>query len=146
VTGSVVRQSDGRWARGASGNVSGRPPGTRNRFSEKFVSDVAAIWDQHGADVLQKMVADEPSRFVELCGRLIPRDVSVTLQTRLPGNLETDDWSALLELLSAIKTALPNDMRRPGEIAHFVSEAIRAHASTLIDALPAKEQTANQGP
>ena len=129
-----MRQSDGRWARGASGNVSGRPPGTRNRFSEKFVSDVAAVWDQHGATVLEKMVKEEPARFAELCGRLIPKDVQVSLSARMPGNLEPDDWQALLELLGAVRVALPGDQRKPGEIAQLVTEALRLHSAKVVDA------------
>jgi hypothetical protein len=130
----VARHNNGRWQLGQSGNPSGRGVGTRNRFSEKFVSDVAAVWDQHGASVLEKMVTDEPARFAELCGRLIPRDVQVSLQTRMPGGLEPDDWQAIVELLSAVKAALPNDQRKPGEIAELVIEALRSHQAPMIDA------------
>jgi len=52
----------------------------------------------------------------------------------MPGNLEADDWSALLEALGAIKQALPNDNRRPGEIAQLVTDALRLHSAKQIDA------------
>ena len=70
--------NSGRWKPGESGNPLGRPIGTRNRFSEKFVSDIAAAWDKHGGSVIERMVRNEPARFAELCGRLIPKDVQVS--------------------------------------------------------------------
>jgi hypothetical protein len=130
----VARNNNGRWQPGQSGNPAGRGVGTRNRFSEKFVSDIAAVWDQHGAKILETMASEEPARFAELCGRLIPRDVQVSLQTRMPGGLEPDDWQAIVELLSAVKAALPNDQRKPGEIAELVLEALRSHQAPMIDA------------
>jgi hypothetical protein len=130
---TVARQNNGRWVPGASGNTAGRPVGTRNRFSEKFVNDVAAVWDKHGAGVLERMIRNEPARFAELCGRLIPKDVQVSLSARMPGGLEPDDWQATMEVLQAVKTALPdaND-RQPGEVMLFVLDAIRAHNAVEI--------------
>ena len=130
---TVARQNNGRWVPGASGNTAGRPVGTRNRFSEKFVNDVAAVWDEHGASVLEQMVRNEPARFAELCGRLIPKDVQVSLSARLPGNLEPDDWQAMLELLGAVRTALPGDGRKPGEIAALVTDALRLYSAKLVE-------------
>ena len=70
---------------------------------------------------------------------LLPRehptkDVQISLQARLPGGLDEPDWAALLELLSAVKAALPNDERKPGEIAELVTEALRSHQAPMIDA------------
>ena len=121
------------WKQGQSGNPAGRPIGTRNRFSEKFVSDVAAVWDERGPDILEKMAADEPARFAELCGRLIPKDVQVSLSARLPGGLEPEDWQSVMEMLGAVKTALPGDQRKPGEIAELVTDALRLHSAKLIE-------------
>jgi hypothetical protein len=136
VTSSIERplRKNGRWAPGVSGNAAGRPIGTRNRFSETFVSDIAATWDKHGAAILDKMAADEPSRFAEMCGRLIPRDVQVSLQTRLPGNLEPDEWQLAMEVFQAIKGALPDaGNRQPGEVMAYVLEALRSHDAKLIE-------------
>ena len=121
------------WKPGESGNKLGRPIGTRNRFSEKFVGDIAAAWDKHGAGVIERMVRNEPARFAELCGRLIPKDVQVSLSTRMPGNLEPDDWQAILELLGAVRTALPGDGRKPGEIAALVTDALRLYSAKLVE-------------
>jgi hypothetical protein len=122
------------WKPGESGNKLGRPIGTRNKFSENFVSDVAATWARHGESILEKMVTEEPTRFAELCGRLIPRDVQLTVSQRVPGGLEADDWAIALEVFQAVRAGLPGaDKRQPGEVMNFVLEAIRSHDAKLIE-------------
>jgi hypothetical protein len=130
---NTERQNNGRWVAGASGNPAGRPVGTRNKFSESFVSDVAATWTKHGSNILEKMVTEEPTRFAELCGRLIPRDVQLTVSQRVPGGLEAEDWQIATEVFRAVKDALPDATKRqPGEVLNFVLQAIRAHNAVEI--------------
>jgi Family of unknown function (DUF5681) len=135
VQANELERRKGGWRPGESGNPAGRPIGTRNKFSEQFLSDVAATWAKHGGTILEKMAVEESARFAELCGRLIPRDVQLTIGQRLPGGLEPDEWQALLAVLQAVKIALPDDKRQPGEIAVFVTEAIRMHGAKLISEL-----------
>jgi hypothetical protein len=117
-----------------SGNAAGRPIGIRNRFSEAYVSDIAAVWSEKGAGILDKMAADEPARFAELCGRLIPRDLQVTLSARLPGNLDPEDWQIALAVFQVVKDALPDaNQRQPGEVMAYVLEALRSHDAKLIE-------------
>jgi len=124
----------GQWKPGQSGNPQGRPLGTRNRFSENFVSDVAAVWQDRGRGILEKMAQDEPARFAELCGRLIPKDVSLTISERLPGGLDAEDWQLTMEILHATRQALPDaSERKPGDVLSFVFEAIRAHNAKAIE-------------
>jgi hypothetical protein len=77
------------------------------------------------------MARKEPSRFADFCSRLIPRDVSVTLQQKLPGGLQPDDWQLALAVFQAVKDALPDtNQRQPTEVMEFVLQAIRAHCVT----------------
>ena len=131
---SGITKHAGQWKPGQSGNPQGRPLGTRNKFSESFVSDVAAVWQDRGHGILEKMAQDEPARFAELCGRLIPKDVSLTISERLPGGLDAEDWQLTMEILQATRQALPDATeRKPGEVLSFVLDAIRAHNAKAID-------------
>ena len=133
MTNEITKHT-GQFKPGQSGNPAGRPLGTRNKFSEAFVSDVAAVWESRGRGILEKMAQGEPARFAELCGRLIPKDVSLTISERLPGGLDADDWQLTREMLQAIRQAMPDaNERKPGDVMTFVLEAIRAHNAKIID-------------
>jgi Family of unknown function (DUF5681) len=119
---------------GQSGNPNGRPQGARNRFSETFMRDLAAKWAACGGDILDRVATEEPAKFFSVAASLIPRDVSLTLSARLPGNLELEDWQLTLNVLDAIKTALPDaSQRQPSDVMTFLLDAIRAHDSKLIE-------------
>ena len=119
-----------RWKTGKSGNPSGRPKGSRNAFSAAFVGDLQASWAQHGPTVLDQVAKRDPGRYLGVCASLIPRDVSLSIEQRLPGGLSPSDMA----IFQAIKAALPdaND-RQPGEVMTYVLEAIRARGAKLIE-------------
>jgi hypothetical protein len=79
------------------------------------------------------MARKDGRSFAHLAAKLIPQDVSLSISARLPGDLPPDDWQAMLELLSAVKTALPDDKRQPGAIAQLVTEALRLHSAKLVE-------------
>jgi len=130
---SVTRGPGRPWQPGQSGNPSGRPIGSRNKFAEAFVSDVAEAWAKDGASILNRVAQDEPAKFLDVCARIVPKDVQVSLSARMPNGLEAEDWQALLELLGAVKAALPGDTRRPGEITQLVTDALRLHSAKLVE-------------
>jgi hypothetical protein len=117
---------------GQSGNPSGRPT-VRSRLTERFIGDISDAWSKHGATVLERLAKQSPTQFAGLCAALVPKDVQLSISARLPGNLEPDDWSAMLELLSEVRAALPGDDRKPGEIAQLVREALRLHAAKVVE-------------
>ena len=120
------------WSQGQTGNPNGRPT-ARSRLTERFIADVSDTWAQHGSQILQGMAKKEPSRFADLCSRLIPRDMEVTLRQQLPGGLDQQDWQLVTEIMGAIKEALPDaGQRQPGEVMQYVLDAIRAQSATLI--------------
>jgi len=125
------------WKPGQSGNPAGRPVGARNRFAEQFCKDLADKWEACGADVIDKVVADDPAKFLSICAGLIPRELALTLEARTPGGLDADDWALALEVFRAIKDTLPNATdRQPGEVLEFVSKAIRTANAKLIEVEP----------
>jgi hypothetical protein len=119
---------------GVSGNPNGRPPGhhTRHMFSEAFMRDLSASWSQDGATVLRRVAKENPSSYFSVCARLLPAEVTATIEQIAPRGLDADD----LAILRAIKQSLPaaNSMT-PATVLNYVLDAVRAHSShQLIDA------------
>jgi hypothetical protein len=95
--------------------------------------DLAETWEELGAEAMRKAALCEPAKFVAICASLIPKDVSVTLSARLPGNLDPEDYSTFQELLQAAKQVIPDvNSRRPGDIANLMIDALRSHLSTAL--------------
>src|SRR5215469_8091976 len=68
----------GRNARGqfTTGNP-GRPVGSRNRLSEQFLSALAADWEEHGIEVLQKVREDRPADYLRVIASVLPKEMHV---------------------------------------------------------------------
>jgi hypothetical protein len=116
---------------GQSGNPNGRPT-ARSRLTE--LADVSHTWEQHGSQILQGMAKKEPVKFADLCSRLIPRDMEVTLRQQLPGGLDQQDWQLVTEVMSAVKQAIPDaGARSPGAVMQHVLDALRAHDAKVIE-------------
>jgi hypothetical protein len=121
------------WVKGESGNPAGRPVGTRNAFSAVFVTDLTAVWAEHGPTVLDTVARRDPVRFLGVCASVLPRDVALSIEQRTPGNLDPADWAIVLELLQAVKEAVPGaETKAPGTVLAFARDAIRAHSATVI--------------
>ena len=128
-----------QWKPGQSGNLNGRPVGTRQAFSAGFYRDLAEVFAKHGRAAMEKTAQDQPSVFFGICARLLPNDVRVTVEQSLPGNLSPSDWADLRELLSAIQSALPDAAdRAPGEVFQIVRDALgKPQGNSLSEIEPA---------
>jgi hypothetical protein len=108
--------------------------------------DLADVWAEKGKAAMEQTAALEPAKFVAICAGLIPKDVSVTLSARLPGNLELEDYSTFQELLQAAKQAIPDvNSRQPGDIANLMLTALRSHLSTALVNAGDTPQRASEG-
>lgn len=61
------------WQPGQSGNPAGRPKGSRHRFSEKFVNDFLADWEEHGLKVIAKVREDKPDVYLRTAAAILPK-------------------------------------------------------------------------
>jgi hypothetical protein len=96
--------------------------------------DLAETWEELGAEAMRKAALCEPAKFVAICASLIPKDVQLTLQTRLPGNLSPEEYDTLIGVLSAVREALPEaDRRNPADAMQFVLDAIRSHGAKPVE-------------
>jgi hypothetical protein len=114
------------WQPGQSGNLNGRPIGSRSAFSAGFTRDLAEVWAKHGRAAMEKTAVDQPGVFFATCARLLPSDVKLTIEQQLPGNLSPSDWNLMLEIVDAVKSAIPDAANRPaGQVLEFVLGALR---------------------
>jgi hypothetical protein len=74
-----------RWQLGQSGNVNGRPAGSRRAFSASFLKDLAEVWQEHGRDTMVSTVKLNPAVFFATCARLIPSDLKLTVEQSFGG-------------------------------------------------------------
>jgi len=114
------------WPPGVSGNPNGRPVGSRTVFSQGFLKDLASVWAERGCAAMEKTAIDQPGVFFATCARLIGPEVKLTIEQQLPGNLSPADWNLMMQILDAVKSAIPDAANRPaGEVLEFVLGALR---------------------
>jgi hypothetical protein len=113
----------------------GRPPGQRNRLSNKLITDLSEIWHEHGAGILLKMVHRDPTQLARLAYATLPKDILVSVEQRIPGGLSAEDWGLLQEVLTMIRGAIPPGSNSPpAEVFGVIETALRAHFARAIEA------------
>ena len=82
------------WKAGESGNPAGRPKGSRNKLGEAFVADLYADWKEHGASVIKRVRAEEPSTYLRVVASILPNELNIKDET-LAGMSDEDVFGAL---------------------------------------------------
>lgn len=75
TNGKTVEGRDertGRFVRGSNGGP-GRKLGSRNKLTTEFLDDLYAKWQQHGADVLERVIRDNPVQFAKIVANVLRR-------------------------------------------------------------------------
>src|SRR6478672_3072496 len=120
-----------QWKPGQSGNLNGRPVGTRQAFSAGFLRDLAEVWSEEGRETMVKTARTNPAVFFATCARLIPNDVRVQ---QLPGNLSMEDWQVMKEIIAAVRQAIPDAADAPpGAVLEHVLGALQAVEAKIIN-------------
>ena len=65
------------FVKGQSGNPTGRPPGSKHKISEKFISALTADFEQHGETVISQVRAEKPEQYLKIVADLVPKDVNL---------------------------------------------------------------------
>ena len=115
-----------RWKPGQSGNLNGRPVGTRQAFSAGFLRDLAEVWSEEGRETMVKAARANPATFFAVCARLIGPEVKLTIEQSLPGNLSAEDWAMMREIVDAVKQAIPDAASQPpGAVLLYVKDRLQ---------------------
>jgi hypothetical protein len=122
------------WKPGQSGNLNGRPVGSRTVFSEAFLKDLAEVWSDEGREAMLKTAKTNPTVFFATRARLIPQDVKLTVEQQLPGNLSMEDWQVMKEIIGAIRQAIPDaNSKPPGAVLEHVLDALRLADARILN-------------
>jgi hypothetical protein len=65
---------------GVSGNPSGRPVGSKNKFAEAFWQDFYAAWQEEGPEALRRCAQDSPKDFCKIAAMLMPKELRSDVQ------------------------------------------------------------------
>jgi hypothetical protein len=97
-----------RWKPGQSGNPLGRPVGVRNKFSEEFVTDFMADWQEHGNSVLERVRKEDPSAYLRVAAVLVPKEMNVAVEQR-SGPMDSEAMRKLRRCVDVIPPGVEED-------------------------------------
>jgi hypothetical protein len=92
------------WISGQSGNPAGRPLGSRSKLSERFILALHDDFVQHGQAVIQRVRNDFPQVYLQVIGRLVPRELHVKDGSVFDG-MSNEQLDEILGSVRAVLTA-----------------------------------------
>lgn len=60
-------------------NPNGRPKGSRNRLSEKFLESLEQLWAERGREILDRAVEESPATIISAITKLVPREATLSI-------------------------------------------------------------------
>lgn len=58
-----------------TGKGAGRPSGARSKITSAFIRDLARVWDEKGAKVMDRIADEDPVQFAKIVASLVPKQV-----------------------------------------------------------------------
>ena len=76
-----MADKDAKTGRFLTGNTAspGRPIGTRRELAREFLEDMRKIWAEKGADVLARVVEEDPATFLRSMVAIMPKELDVNV-------------------------------------------------------------------
>ena len=62
---------------GQSGNLKGRPKGSRNKLAEDFLADMLSVWQEKGKAAVEATAKEHPEKFVSIVAGLLPKQLEI---------------------------------------------------------------------
>ena len=72
-----MRDENGRFLPGESGNPAGRPKGSKNKLAQSFFTDVLTVWEERGLEAVREMAAMDPASFNRMVASTMPKEIDV---------------------------------------------------------------------
>ena len=70
---------DTRFQRGMVANPLGRPKGSRNKLSERFLSDLHDLWSRRGMQIMDTVADKQPEKVLAAMVQVLPKDFQVSI-------------------------------------------------------------------
>ena len=58
--------------------IGGRAKGVKNKLSHKFLTDLLADYEAHGAEAIKICRIEEPVRYVQMIAALLPKELEIS--------------------------------------------------------------------
>ena len=82
---------------GQCGNPNGRPMGSRQKLTEKFIDDLANHYEREGHKAIARVLEENPVAYLQIICRLLPKDISLTVSNDLSSSLPPDQLKRIAE-------------------------------------------------
>lgn len=92
---------------GQSGNLKGRPKGSRNKLGEDFLTALQMDFAEHGPAIIAKVREDRPHEYLKVVAGLLPKELNV--KTSPLENLSDDELEASIRVLLQLAAGAGND-------------------------------------
>ena len=98
---------------GQSGNLSGRPTGSRVKLSEAFLAALHADFAVHGRETIERVRGEKPEAYLKVVASILPKQLEVSAD---PFDGVSDD--DLARIVAAATAALEDDGEEDRELVH----------------------------
>ena len=81
----IRRNAKGQFLVGSTGNLKGRPVGSRNKLAEGLLTDFAEDWHKHGKQSVKQLRQEDNTAYCKIAASLIPKE---TIAKILSANID----------------------------------------------------------
>lgn len=59
----------------------GKQKGTKHKIADKFVKDLHDAWVANGPAVIERVIQENPAKFLDIIARIVPRELTIRTET-----------------------------------------------------------------